>query len=288
LAAFHTALGAHLSELRAEQASADRRTHSRLSELQGVLETLVERLASIESELAGDVDDELRPPADALNSGPVAGSALPGVAALGPEVAERAAQARAGMSSEDHSFPPASGEDFLIEPGAGAPQRAREARDLAQMIGPKTNPAVSVHIAAARRAAQAALAESDGAAASGRGFGATRPEQAPLAARGVQQAEICRAPTIGCEQCRQKDNQNRRPVTPTYVDSAPGERDQGNPGSHPTKTTQQGVEQLAYGAFSNNARIKVNGRLGQWSGYQADSERRHPHRERDDSVRAGR
>ena len=48
------------------------------------------------------------------------------------------------MSSEDHSFPPASGEDFLIEPGGGAPQRAREARDLAQMIGPKTNPAVSV------------------------------------------------------------------------------------------------------------------------------------------------
>ncbi|HEY1454443.1 MAG TPA: hypothetical protein VGF57_13360 [Roseiarcus sp.] len=186
LAAFHTALGAHLSELRAEQASADRRTHSRLSELQGVLETLVERLASIESELAGDVDDELRPPADGLNSGPAAGSALPGVAALGPEVAERAAQAKAGMSSEDHSFPPASGEDFLIEPGAGAPQRAREARDLAQMIGPRTNPAVSVHIAAARRAAQAALAESDGAAASGRGFGATRAEQTPLAARGVQ------------------------------------------------------------------------------------------------------
>src|SRR5208282_1716429 len=65
LAAFHAALGAHLSELRAEHASADRRTQSRLAELQGVLETLVARLASIESELAGDVDDELRPPAGA-------------------------------------------------------------------------------------------------------------------------------------------------------------------------------------------------------------------------------
>ena len=81
------------------------------------------------------------------------------------------------------------GEDFLIEPGAGAPQRAREARELAQMIGPKTNPAVSVHIAAARRAAQAALAESDGAAASGRGSKAARPEHGPLAARGVQNAK---------------------------------------------------------------------------------------------------
>ena len=57
------------------------------------------------------------------------------------------------------SSPSADGEDLLIEPGAGAPQRAREARELAQMIGPKTNPAVSVHIAAARRAAHAALAE---------------------------------------------------------------------------------------------------------------------------------
>ena len=188
LAAFHAALGAHLSELRAEQASADRRTQSRLTELQGVLETLVARLASIESELAGDIDDELRPPAGATNPRPAAGSALPGVDALGPEVTQRAAQAKAAGAADDQSSQPQSGEDFLIEPGAGAPQRAREARELALMIGPKTNPAVSAHIAAARRAAQAALAESDGAAASGRGSKASGPEQAPLAARGVQNA----------------------------------------------------------------------------------------------------
>ena len=188
LAAFHAALGAHLSELRAEQASADRRTQSRLTELQGVLETLVARLASIESELAGDIDDELRPPAGATNPRPATGSALPGVDALGPEVTQRAAQARAAGSADDQSSQPQSGQDFLIEPGAGAPQRAREARELALMIGPKTNPAVSVHIAAARRAAQAALAESDAAAASGRGSKASGPEQAPLAARGVQNA----------------------------------------------------------------------------------------------------
>ena len=187
LAAFHAALGAHLSELRAEQASADRRTQTRLADLQSVLETLVTRIASIESELAGEVDDQLRPPADTAAPRPAAGAALPGVEALGPEVAQRASQATAARGVDDRSLQPASGEDFLIEPGAGAPQRAREARELAQMIGPKTNPAVSVHIAAARRAAQA-LAESDGAAASGRGFKAAGPEPAPLAARGVQNA----------------------------------------------------------------------------------------------------
>ena len=89
---------------------------------------------------------------------------MPGVEALGPEVApQRPAQPRAATTAEDPSSQPANGEDFLIEPGAGAPQRAREARDLAQIIGPKTNPAVSVHIAAARRAAQAALAENNAA-----------------------------------------------------------------------------------------------------------------------------
>ncbi len=188
LAAFHAALGAHLSELRAEQASADRRTQSRLAELQSVLETLVARLASIESELAGEVDDQLRPPADTAAPRPAAGAALPGVEALGPEVAQRASQATVARGADDRSLQLASGEDFLIEPGAGAPQRAREARELAQMIGPKTNRAVSVHIAAARRAAQA-LAESDGEAASGRGSKAAGLEPAPLAARGVQGAK---------------------------------------------------------------------------------------------------
>ncbi len=188
LAAFDAALGAHLSELRAEQASADRRTQSRLTELQGVLETLVARLASIESELASDVDEELRPAAAAANRLGV-GAALPGVEALGPEVAPpRAVQAKTA-AADDGSPQPPSGEDFLIEPGAGAPQRARDARDLALMIGPKTNPAVSVHIAAARRAAQAALAESGGAATNRLGSKVAGPERRPLAERGVQNAK---------------------------------------------------------------------------------------------------
>jgi localization factor PodJL len=189
LAAFHTALGAHLSEFRAEQASADRRTQSRLAELQGVLETLAQRLASIESELASGVDEELRPPTGATDSRPASGPARPGIEALEPEVApRRAAQVKAAPDADGHSSP-RGGEDFLIEPGAGGPQRAREARELAQMMGLKTNPAVSVHIAAARRAAQAALAESGGSA-SANGPRAAGLDRAPLAARGIKNAKM--------------------------------------------------------------------------------------------------
>ena len=56
------------------------------------------------------------------------------------------------------------------------------------MIGPKTNPAVSVHIAAARRAAQAALAETSAASNSGVVQDLAGSERAPFAARGVQTA----------------------------------------------------------------------------------------------------
>jgi localization factor PodJL len=187
-AAVHAALDAHLAELKAEQASADWRAQSRFADLQSVLKTLTTRLASIESELASDdVDEELRPPTRPASPATPVGSVLPGVEALGPEVApQRTAQPKAAASADD----PTSqlGEDFLIEPGAGGPQRAREARDLAQVIGPKTNPAVSVHIAAARRAAQAAVAENGGAPNSGGVKILTGSERAPFAARGVQTA----------------------------------------------------------------------------------------------------
>ena len=189
-AMINAALGAHLAELRAEQAGADQRAQSRLADLQSILETLAARLANIEGELAADdVDEELRPPARPDSPAPSVSSALPGVEALGPEVTpQRPAQPRAVTTAEDPSFQPANGEDFLIEPGAGEPRRAREARELAQMIGPKTNPAVTVHIAAARRAAQAALAETSAELNGGNVKILTGPERAPFAARGVQTA----------------------------------------------------------------------------------------------------
>ena len=148
------------------------------------------RLASIESELAADdVDEELLPPARSASPAPPITSASPG-ADGGPEAApQRTAQPKPASAGDPPSQPADDGEDFLIEPGAGAPQRAREARDLAQVIGPKTNPAVSIHIAAARRAAQAALAESNAALNSG-GVVQTlaSSERVQFAARGVQSA----------------------------------------------------------------------------------------------------
>jgi localization factor PodJL len=176
------------ADLRAEQASAERRTQTCIAGLQDVLGTLVARLASVESEIAGEIDDALRPPIRPANHRTT--SALPGIEALGPEVQpQRPAQSSASTAGDDLSSLPVSGEDLLLEPGAGAPQRAREARELAQSIGPKTNPAISAHIAAARRAAQAAIVENGGGVANGPGGRASAlPKRASLAARSVENA----------------------------------------------------------------------------------------------------
>ena len=189
-AAIDAALGAHLAELRAEQAGADQRTQSRLADLQSILEMLGARLASIESELAADdVDEELLPPARSASPASPLGSASLGADAAPEAAPQRTGQAKPASAGDPPSQPADDGEDFLIEPGVGAPQRAREARDLAHVIGPKTNPAVSIHIAAARRAAQAALAESNAALNSG---GVVQSlagsERVQFAARGVQSA----------------------------------------------------------------------------------------------------
>ncbi|HSV00621.1 MAG TPA: hypothetical protein VLI91_10985, partial [Roseiarcus sp.] len=190
-AAVHAALDTHLSELKAEQAIADRRTQSRLADLQGVLETLVARLASIESELtADDLDGELQPPARSGGLGSPTGSGSPGSAELAATT-HRVGQARAGSAEDLASQSADDGEDFPIEPGGGGPQRAREARDLAQVIGPKTSPAVSIHIAAARRAAQAALAESNAAIDSaGVAQALAHSEGMQFAARGMRSARV--------------------------------------------------------------------------------------------------
>ena len=189
-AAVNAALGAHLAELRAEQASADQRTQLRLADLQSVLEMLGARLASIESELAADdVDEELLPPARSASPAPPISSNSLSAPAGGQAAPQRSGQAKPASAGDPASQPADDGEDFLIEPGVSAPQRAREARDLAQVIGPRTNPAVSVHIAAARRAAQAALAESNVALNSGGvAQSLAGSERVQFAARGVQSA----------------------------------------------------------------------------------------------------
>ena len=194
-------LASELADLRAEHAEADRRTHSRLIGLQDILEKIAERLASIESGMSDDFEADTRPPVQAEGARKASAmSALPGVEALGVDdtayfapyrrAVETAARADAAgasprISQDDKSQPARDSEDFLLEPGVGAPQWAREPRDLAQTTGARTNPTVSIHIAAARRAAQLALAESSGASAKPSRGG----QPALLAARGVDQAK---------------------------------------------------------------------------------------------------
>jgi localization factor PodJL len=187
-AAVNASFDAHLAELRSEQASADQRTQSRFADLQGILEMLAARLASIESELTiDDIDEELLPPGRTASLAAPASSASPGANTRSEVGPLRTSQSRPTSAEDPQSQATDDGEDILIEPGAGA-QRARDARDLAQVIGPKTNPAVSVHIAAARRAAQAAMAENSAALNSGVVQTLASSERVQLAARGVQSA----------------------------------------------------------------------------------------------------
>ena len=83
-------------------------------------------------------------------------------------------------SEDDAALSPPADEDVLLEPGAGAPHRVRESRDPLREIGAKTSPSISIHIAAARRAAHSALSE---------GSGQNVPAEAPPVARGVKRAK---------------------------------------------------------------------------------------------------
>ena len=150
-------LAAELSQMRAEQANAERQTQSRLGNLQEGFEKLLERLTSIESELSGDANDAgpARRSGSAVRTGPERADDPPAPDAfsgLGRQLPATAQTQADGESAAEPAIP----EDFLLEPGAGAAELTREARDLAHAIGSRTSPSVSVHIAAARRAAQAA------------------------------------------------------------------------------------------------------------------------------------
>ncbi len=177
-------VAAELAEMRTEQANAERRTQLRLSGLQELLDRLVGRLSNVENDAGRDVAghqsqgagvrkasfNELRGADAAAAEGP-----------LGIAPVRRPFDANSPSDGGESSTLSPAGEDFLLEPGAGAPQRAQDARDLAQAIGLRTNPAVSAHIAAARRAANAALA--------GTGDHAKTPQAAISASRGITQAK---------------------------------------------------------------------------------------------------
>jgi localization factor PodJL len=165
-----------LADLRAEQLSADKRTQTRLANLQDILERLVNRLGRVEDEVAR-VDESAR--AHALGGANVgqkvspagAGEALNAAGAALRDIPDRAAArpardglrepARSGKPSQPGEAPPLrtlEGADFLLEPGASLARAPNQ--ESADFAMPKS--AINAHIAAARRAAQAALTESAG------------------------------------------------------------------------------------------------------------------------------
>ena len=177
---WQSALSAELAELRAERVQADKRMQSGLDGLQDALEKLVARLANVAVENSNDTGTANQPQARSAEFAETASDFPASLDALAVANAIRSAPVRRTLDADStteaskSSAPSPTSEDFLLEPGAGAPQRAQEARELAQAIGPRTNPAVSAHIAAARRAARAsatdtAAVEKAGATTSFRG-----------------------------------------------------------------------------------------------------------------------
>jgi len=129
-------------DLRAEQRNADRRTSERLSEVQGALEKLLDFLSRESEEAAAEPDLSPPSPADASEH------RLRNIPDRVPSDLTPALAAR-------RSFDAAS---VLLEPGATAPKPVRDI--AAEPPEPAGRSQLNVHIAAARRAAQAALVES--------------------------------------------------------------------------------------------------------------------------------
>jgi len=136
--------------LRAAQEASERRVQTTLGGLQGLLEKLVDRMTSIEDDVS-----HARAPAE-----PRPAPIPPPLSPDKPEPAQAKRNEPPPVTLADRPGPRLGGgqsrgsdsPDFLIEPGAGAPAVAQ----------PKA--AINAHIAAARRAAQAASGEAGAAA----------------------------------------------------------------------------------------------------------------------------
>ena len=145
-----------INAFRMERAAAERRTERLLQTMQDVLDRLVESFPG---------DDAKRPPSSRRpdgegDRGPAARPIDPSPLSELDDIAPRTVLQR--VSSRGEGSPPSDSEpehEFLLEPGAGAPSHLRSAADFANATSPRTNPAVSAHIAAARRAARSAIAE---------------------------------------------------------------------------------------------------------------------------------
>ena len=236
-----------LADLRAEQASADKRTQARLAGLQDVLERLVDRLGRVdegaraEAPGAANAARTVSPigVGEASNATDAALRGIPdrAAAAKGPgEPARSDKPDQAGQAPSPRSL---DGSDFLLEPGASLPR----ARALESSEFPSSKSAVNAHIAAARRAAQAALAE--GAAKEGKSRPAAESADARERARGsaggrakaffaarrrpillgaallaaiatfaVVELRGARHPLMQKSECRRRRSQTRTPISP--------------------------------------------------------------------------
>jgi localization factor PodJL len=168
-----------LADLRTEQNNADRRVQATLTGVQDVLEKLVDRIGQIEDDVASvghsapyspatipsQLPSRTTPPPLARPTATAALNSVDSEYREGPTFAPaRKAIAPAEEPGKSNRPPPVAaslrsldGSDFLIEPGAVILPRGSE-KSLAGDVASKTP--INAHIAAARRAAQAALAES--------------------------------------------------------------------------------------------------------------------------------
>ena len=158
---------------------------SGLEEMQALMRKLSVQLANFSSESASDGEDA--PPSLAGRAGTAASStpSLRGIDALEAmdlSISGGLRQFRRSMSAseDDPSLASSTGHDVLLEPGAGKPNNLREAQEPTRDTEFKTNPTISSHIAAARRAAHSALSE---------GSGNKVPAAAPAAERGIERAK---------------------------------------------------------------------------------------------------
>jgi localization factor PodJL len=172
-----------LADLRNEQANADKRTQARLATLQDILERLDDRLERLEDEVARLDEDAATDSAAAKSAPRVAStpaSEIPSAASrdIPDRAPERPAHDDASETppaanpSQAAAAPPRAaldGADFLLEPGV-AFSRPRF-QDTGEAPPPRS--AINAHIAAARRAAQAAMAETAAKEAKGKASAAS-------------------------------------------------------------------------------------------------------------------
>ena len=145
-----------VSALRRETADAERRTEALLQGMQEVLNRLIDRLPAGDGELSRSGGRQSPGEQQGFNARAAGATALAALRDVPPRPSRTRLDAAAGPESAAPSLDP--DDEFLLEPGAGAPQRL-QAGDAAAALGSRTNPAVSAHIAAARRATQPAVAE---------------------------------------------------------------------------------------------------------------------------------